>query len=129
MKVKYMKVVMLMLKREGGIWTLPKYNVHYKEYGETHEQVTHDKQWWLNLEQKWEHIEIIEIKNIAYSEKQVERLQEVQELTEEGFEYYAYRYAVDGLFPDELEEGLKYHPYKMLQLEKKTKNSVSWLQI
>lgn len=111
-----------MLYRKNGRWALPPFKVIYKQHGETIEQLTHDKQWWLDFAEKWDHTEILEFVDVDYSEEQIARLAEVQN-TEEGFEYYATRYVIDGLFPNQLEgeEKLLNHPFRTLQLEKENK--------
>lgn len=108
-----------MLYLENGKWALPPFKVNYKQHGEDYEKYTHDKKWWKDLAAKWDHTEIIEFESVTYSKEQKERLKEVED-TKEGFEYYAYRYVIDGLFPSELEdeERLMNHPFKVLELKK-----------
>lgn len=109
-----------MLYLENGEWALPPYKVIYKQHGETLEKYTHDKKWWNEFAEKWDHTEIVEFEDVTYSGEQTARLEEVKG-TKEGFEYFAYRYVVDGLFPNELEdeeEQLTNHPFKTLELEK-----------
>lgn len=112
-----------MLYLKNGSWALPPFKVTYKQQGETLEQYTHDKQWWLDFAEHWEHTEILEFVDVTYSPGQLARLAEVQD-TKEGFEYYAARYVLDGVFPNQLEgeEKLENHPFKMLQLEKENKH-------
>jgi hypothetical protein len=112
-----------MLEFKNGSWALPPFKVIYKQHGETLEQYTHDKQWWIDFAAQWEHTEILEFVDVTYTEVQLERLEEVQDITSEGFEYYAARYVLDGIFPDQLEgeEKIKHHPFKTLQLEKGNK--------
>ncbi len=114
-----MRTVNLVLYLKNGEWALSPYKVIYKQHGETLEQYAHDKQWWLDFAAKWDHTEIIEFVEVEYSTEQIERLEEVK-LTEEGFEYYAGRYVLEGLFPDELEEDeqMKDHPFQLLQRKK-----------
>lgn len=114
---------MYVLYLKNGSWALSPLKVIYTQHGETLEQYTHDKQWWLDFAAKWGHTEIIEFVDVSYSEEQIARLAEVQE-TEEGFEYYATQYVLDGVFPDQLEgeEKMVNHPFKTLQLEKENKD-------
>lgn len=111
-----------MLYRKNGSWALPPFKVIYKQHGETIEQYSHDKQWWLDFAEKWDHTEIIEFVDVTYTDEQKARLAEVQN-TEEGFEYYAARYVFDGVFPNQLEgeEKMEDHPFRVLQLEKENK--------
>lgn len=112
-----------MLYLKNGSWALSPFKVIYTQHGQTLEQYTHDKQWWLDFAAKWDHTEIVEIVDVTYSEEQMARLAQVQD-TKEGFEYYAARYVIEGIFPDQLEgeEKLENHPFKMLQLEKENKD-------
>lgn len=108
-----------MLYLKHGEWALSPLKVKYKQHGEVLEQYTNDKQWWLDFAEKWDHTEIIEFKEATYSDEQRARLEEVKDV-EEGFEYYAARYALDGIYPNELEveeERLKKHPLRVLQLQ------------
>lgn len=111
-----------MLYREEGKWKLAPFKVIYKQHGQTLEQYTHNKKWWEDFAAKWDHTEIIEFVELNHSAEQLARLEEVQEV-EEGFEYYAGRYVIDGVFPDELdeEERMLHHPLKTIQLAKENK--------
>lgn len=109
-----------MLYLKNGEWALSPFKVKYKQSNETLEQYTDDKQWWNSFAEKWNHTEIVEFEDVTYSDRQKARLEEIQG-TDEGFEYYAGKYVLDGTFPDEFEdaeERMKIHPFRTLQNEK-----------
>lgn len=109
-----------MLYLKNGEWALSPFKVKYEQHGEALEQFTHDKQWWIDFAAKWDHTEIIEFEDTSFTVEQKARLEEVKNI-DEGFEYYAAQYVLDGTFPDELEddeERMKNHPLQLLQLEK-----------
>lgn len=61
---------------------LSKLKVKYSRDGEEFEQSVGEegKQWWLDFEQKWEHTEVIEFTDIAYTDKELTRFEEVKGL-------------------------------------------------
>lgn len=69
-----------MLYRKDGEWHLAPLKVKYKQHGETLEQYTNSKKWWEDFAKKWDHTKIIEFKDVTYSEEQLGRLNEIQEI-------------------------------------------------
>lgn len=112
-----------MLYIEDGKWALCPYKVIYEQHGEALEQYTHDKNWWNDFADKWEHTEIIEFKEVEYTTEQKDRLKEISHLGE-GFGYLASQYVLNGSFPDELEdeERLDNHPLQNLQRKKENED-------
>lgn len=108
-----------MLYRKNGEWALCPYIVKYEQRGKVHEQYTHDKRWWKDLEELHDHTEIIEFKDAEHTDEQKGRLEEVKNLGE-GFGFIAEQYVKNDLFPDELEgeEKMINHPLKGLQRQK-----------
>jgi len=77
--------------------------VHYTQHGEEITQYVgsegHD--WWVDFEQKWEHTEIIEFIPVEATQEQLDRLEEVNQLSiKEGFGYECSRYVEYGIFPE-----------------------------
>ena len=109
-----------MLETVHGLLTFPEFKVVYKQHGEELEAYTNDKGWWESFSRKWSHTEIVRFEETSFTEDQRQRLKEVEHL-DEAYSHFAEEYALNGRFPDELneEEGyMKEHPLKQLQLEK-----------
>jgi len=109
-----------MLYLKNGEWALCPHKVKYEQRGKVLEQYTHDKKWWIDFADKWDHTKIIEFTEITYTDEQLARLTEIQHI-KEGFEYYAACYVLENKFPNELEneeERMDHHPLKSLQIQK-----------
>lgn len=101
-----------MLYRKDGQWELCPYKVVYTQHGEQLEQYTHDKQWWLDFEQKWEHTSIIEFIDVSLTDEEIARLVEIKSIPE-GFETECEDYIRTGILPED-----EWHPLKELQKKK-----------
>lgn len=109
-----------MLEIVHGLLTFPEFKVVYKQHGEELEAYTNDKDWWEAFARKWSHTEILRFEETSFTEKQQQRLKEVEHL-DEAYSHFAEEYALNDRFPDELteQEGyMKEHPLKQLQLDK-----------
>lgn len=106
-----------MLYRSGNQWALCLFKVRYTQYGELFEQYTHDKQWWLEFVEQWEHTVIIEFIDVVATDEQLARLEEVNILNiPNGFNSICSDYVEYGIFPEGIE-----HKLRNLQLEKENK--------
>ena len=115
-----------MLYRNGNQWDLCPYKVRYTQYGEVLEQYTHDKQWWIDFAEKWEHTNIIEFIDMKYTDEQKARLEEIKNIPE-GFGVICSDYVKDGSFPTDWAD----HPLQLIQLRKENtslKEDISTLQ-
>ena len=73
-----------MLYRKNNEWSIVPFKVKYTERGKEKEQYTHDKQWWLDFAEKWDHIEILEFIDVIPTADQAARVEEIKGI-EEGF--------------------------------------------
>ena len=92
-----------MIFYKNGKWHICTEKVHYTQHGEEITQYVgsegHD--WWVDFEQKWEHTEIIEFIPVEATQEQLDRLEEVNQLSiKEGFGYECSRYVEYGIFPE-----------------------------
>ncbi|MCC5911305.1 MAG: hypothetical protein JJT76_12790 [Clostridiaceae bacterium] len=101
-----------MLYRKDDQWALCPYKVKYVQNEEELEAYTHDKQWWLNFAEKWDHTEILEFQDAEYTEEQLARLEEIRHYNKALMDECR-AYAEEGTFPEGLE-----HPLRALQLQK-----------
>lgn len=111
-----------MLQTVNGELNFPLHKVVYKQHGKEYSAYTNDKKWWEDFAEKWKHTEIVEFTTPEFTDEQHRRLEEVKDL-DEAYAHFAERYALQGLFPDELEdkeERVSNHPLKELQLEKRS---------
>ena len=114
-----------MLYRKGGEWALCPFLVVYTQHGQEIEQYTHDKQWWLDFAEEWDHTEIQEFQNVEWSDEEKARLEDIKHIPE-GFFSDCATYVKTGLFPDEVEvedeeeDGGRQnnHPLQLLQRKK-----------
>lgn len=102
-----------MLYRKGNQWDLCPYKVRYTQYGEVLEQYTHDKQWWIDFADQWEHTRILEFIDMVYTNEQKARLEEIKNISE-GFASICSDYVKDGSFPNDWTD----HPLQLIQLRK-----------
>lgn len=108
-----------MLETKHGKLVFPDYTLVYQSHGEQQERYTSDKAYWQQFADRHPHFEIIDFKTATFTDAQHRRLKEVEDV-DEAFSHYAWEYAVNGVFPDELdgEERNDNHPLKQLQLAK-----------
>ena len=60
------------------------------------------REWWLDFEQKWDDMEIVEFISIISNERQILRLAEINELSiPDGFSEILSDYVKEGKFPSE----------------------------
>ena len=93
------------------------HKVKYIQHGEeiTQYVMSEGHDWWIDLEEKWEHTEIIEFIPVEPTEEQLGRFEEINQLNiPEGFGAELCDYVEHGIFP----EGIN-HPLKSLQDTKK----------
>lgn len=99
-----------MLYYKDKQYNLVKEKIKYKQDGEelTNHIGQEGKQWWLDFEEKWEDMEILEVKRIKVTELQEARLEEVNQLNiPEGYDSLLDNYVSHGKFPDEFSHLLK----------------------
>lgn len=109
-----------MLQRNDGKLEFPKHRIKYTQHGRPLEALTSDLEWWVKFEELWSHTEINLIEDLNYTDEQLARLEEIQFL-DNGFEHIGYRYALDGVFPDEYEnedDRMMKHPLETIKLQK-----------
>lgn len=104
-----------MLYRNNGEWVVCPFKVKYIQNGEELEAYTHDKQWWLDFEEKWDNTRIIEFENIQYTIEQLQRYEAIRHIGD-GFGEQCSNYVKDGVFP----EGIN-HPLRAIQIEAENK--------
>ena len=102
----------MLYRNQGREWAICLYKVKYIQHGEELEQYTHDKQWWIDFADRWEHTEIVEFIDVAATDEQLARLEEIKHIPD-GFGYECSQYVEFGVFP----EGIN-HPLKTLQTTK-----------
>ncbi len=101
-----------MLYKTHDGWRLPERTVIYTQNGQTIEQPVGEEgiEWWQQFADKWEHTEIIEFTELHYTDEQLARLGEVQNIGE-GYTAECESYVIDGTIPDA-------EPFKIIRLEK-----------
>lgn len=109
-----------MLFRKGRQWELSPYKIKYTQHGETHSQFAHDKKWWLDFADTWEHTKIIEIVDVEYTIEQLERYVNIKHMPEDFGDIYS-EYVLNGNLPSESVLHIN-HPLQILRL--RTENLV-----
>ena len=92
-----------MIFYKNGKWHICTEKVHYTQHGEeiTQSVGSEGHDWWVDFEQKWEHTEIIEFIPVEATQEQLDRLEEVNQLSiKEGFGYECSQYVEFGIFPE-----------------------------
>lgn len=110
-----------MLYRDGNKWSLSPYKVKYIQNGETLEKYTNNKQWWVDFAQQWEHTQIVEFTDVIYTNEQLNRLKEIEDIAD-GFGDICGNYVEFGVFPFSTT-----HKLRGLQLEKE--NADLWYEV
>ena len=104
-----------MLIKKGNRFELYPHKVRYNQHGKEHEQwALPNKEWWVDFAGKWDHTEIIEFIEVALTEEQLARFEQVSFGLPEAFSSIYTDYILDGKFP----EGVA-HPLIKLQLANK----------
>jgi len=90
-----------MLIRTMDGWELPTRTVRYTRDGKEFDQIMgdEDEQWWHDFAQQWPETTIIEFADLHYTEEQLARLAEIQEV-EAQYQEELERYVMDGIIPD-----------------------------
>lgn len=107
---------MLMIFYKNRKWHMCSEKVRYTQHGKEVEQFvgSEGKDWWLDFEQRHEHTKIVEFIDIVATQKQLERLDEVNQFNiGDGLSAILGDYVEDGVFPDGAN-----HPLAMLELKK-----------
>ena len=95
-----------MLYRKGNRWELCLYKVKFIQHGQNLEQYTHDKDWWIDFAEKWDHTEIVNFEDVVYKDEQLERHEEIKYIPE-GFHGAVVDYVSVGLFPEGIQHQLR----------------------
>lgn len=102
-----------MLYNDNGEWKLCTKKITYIENDEEFEKFieSEGEEWWDSYKLLWG-IDIITIEEVNYTQEQLDRLVEIQNVPE-GFSDICSDYIIDGTFPEDTQ-----HPLKDLQLSK-----------
>lgn len=109
-----------MIYFKNNEWHLCTEKVKYNQGGASLENYvgTEGKQWWTDFENKHKDMNIIEFLDVTSTDKQLARLQEVNELgVGDGFSDTLRGYIADGVFPNEANHILKDLENKLLKKE------------
>ena len=104
----------MLIHYKGGKWNLSPWLIKYVQHGEDLEQYAADKEWWLDFEREWDHTTINEIIEVEYSDAQVRRFEEIENMPEDFGHAYS-EYVEKGTFDSELP---KSHPFRVLEVMK-----------
>ena len=104
----------MLIHYKGGKWNLSPWLIKYVQHGEDLEQYAADKEWWLDFEKEWDHTTINEIIEVEYSDAQVRRFKEIENMPEDFGHAYS-KYVEKGTFDSELP---KSHPFRVLEVMK-----------
>ena len=90
-----------MLIRTMAGWELPTRTVRYTRDGKEFEQIMGDEgeQWWYDFAEKWPETTISEFTDLHYTEEQLARLAEIQDV-EGQYQEELEGYVLDGVIPD-----------------------------
>lgn len=89
--------------------------VKYIQHNEEIEQFIgqEGRQWWIDFETMWEHTEILSITEMVVPQEQLDRLEQVNQLSlPDGFTTVIELYVKDGVFVDGVS-----HPLRAIELE------------
>lgn len=81
--------------KDNSEWALYPYIIRYTHKGEQVEQLTDDVEWFNKFADKWEDFTIDEVVELEYTQKQLDRLAEVQGIETKHFDEI-YDYIMDG---------------------------------
>lgn len=101
-----------MLYRKGNRWALCPFKVRYIQHDEEIEQYSHDKDWWLNFEERWDHTEIVEFIDVEYTDQQLDRFKDIEFMPEDFGHVYS-EYVKTGTFIDDLPKDHSFDLIKM----------------
>lgn len=101
-----------MIYREANQWALCPLEVTYEQNGKQLTAYTHDKQWWQNFADKWEHTRIVNFTKAEHPQIYFERLEKVKYMGE-GHGEAVKRYVETGEFPDEYDLAQLLHDGKV----------------
>lgn len=109
-----------MIYFKSNEWHLCTSKVKYKQGGISLENYVgaEGEQWWTDFENKHKDMNIVEFLDVESTDKQLSRLQEVNELgVGDGFSDTLTGYIADGVFPNEANHILKDLENKLLKKE------------
>ena len=90
-----MKMLEKLYIKDNGEWALYPYIIRYTHKGGQVEQMTDDVSWFEEFADKWEDFKIDEVIELEYTNEQLDRLAEVQEMPVKYFDEIR-DYVIDG---------------------------------
>ncbi|MDC3412515.1 hypothetical protein [Terrihalobacillus insolitus] len=107
-----------MLLRKDGEWSLYPHEVTYTQNGiEQKQWALPSKKWWEDFTSKWDHTNIVGFQEIALTEEQLARFEEIKAMPDDFQDAYT-EYILNGNF---VEDFPKEHPFYSLRLENENK--------
>lgn len=92
----------ILVHKDNGKWEMVSHKVKYAEHGITNESYTSNPDWYEKFAQIHDYFQLIEVVEMTYTDEQIERLHEVEEMTNLS-DNVINNYVINGIIGEGLE--------------------------